>query len=70
MDTQSLFRTRAGSVGALLVEGDLLHESELDREIVNSTPDLAHLSRATDAIFLVCTWLKFWSPALDRIVGL
>ena len=21
-------------------------------------------------IFLMCTWLKFWSPALDRIVGL
>ena len=35
---------------------------------VNSTPNRAHLSRATHAIFLVCKWLKFWSPARDRIV--
>ena len=27
-------------------------------------------SFTTHAIFLVCTWLKFWSPALGRIFGL
>ena len=40
------------------------------RRGLNSTPHCTHLSRATHAFFLVCTWLKFWSPALDRIVGL
>ena len=31
-------------------------------EGVYSTPQRAHLSRVTHAIFLVCTWLKFRSP--------
>ena len=40
------------------------------RRRVNRTPHRAHLSRATHVIFLVCTWLKFRSPVLDRIFGL
>ena len=36
---------------------------------VNSTSHRAHLSRATHAIFLVCTWLEFWSPAPVAILA-
>ena len=36
----------------------------------NSTPHRARLTRAAHAILVVCTRLKFWSPAPDRIVGL
>ena len=34
MDTQSLLRTLAGSVEKLLEEGDILHASKFDREIL------------------------------------
>ena len=37
---------------------------------VKNTAHRAHLTRATHGIFLVCTWLTFWSPTLDRNVVL
>ena len=36
---------------------------------MNRTPHRASFTCNTHAVFLVCTWLKFWGPALDRIVG-
>ena len=56
METQSLLRDLAGSVETLFFEGDLLHESNFDHDIIeigyvhqHTSPQDYHLNRMHEA---------------------